>query len=131
MKHGPIALIDDRMPLVALALDNSLYDKIASNIQEAKARGARIIALITEGDDRALPGKIRRRLALWHARPDFLTYDVRDLPSRFAASQRRRGLPIVTWTIMCAEHRQRAEDYADADIFESNAAPKRGVGRQA
>jgi len=55
MKHGPIALIDDRMPLVALALDNPLYDKIASNIQEAKARGARIIALITEGDDRLLP----------------------------------------------------------------------------
>ena len=55
MKHGPIALIDDRMPLVALAVDNPLFDKIASNIQEAKARGARIIALITEGDDRLLP----------------------------------------------------------------------------
>jgi len=55
MKHGPIALIDDRMPLVALAVDNPLFDKIASNIQEAKARGDRIIALITEGDDRLLP----------------------------------------------------------------------------
>jgi glucosamine--fructose-6-phosphate aminotransferase (isomerizing) len=55
MKHGPIALIDDRMPVVALALDNPLFDKIASNIQEAKARGARIIAVITEGDDRLLP----------------------------------------------------------------------------
>ena len=55
MKHGPIALIDDRMPLVALALDNPLFEKIANNIQEAKARGARIIAIITEGDDRLLP----------------------------------------------------------------------------
>ncbi len=55
MKHGPIALIDDRMPLVALALDNPLFEKIASNIQEAKARGARIIAVITEGDDRLIP----------------------------------------------------------------------------
>jgi glucosamine--fructose-6-phosphate aminotransferase (isomerizing) len=55
LKHGPIALIDDRMPVVALALDNPLFDKIASNIQEAKARGARIIAVITEGDDRLLP----------------------------------------------------------------------------
>lgn len=86
---------------------------------------------ITEGDDRALPGKIRRRLALWHARPDFLAYDVRDFPSRFAASQRRRGLPVVAWTILCAEHRQRAEDYADADIFESGAPPERGADKQA
>ena len=55
MKHGPIALIDDRMPLVALALDNPLFEKIANNIHEAKARGARIIAVTTEGDDRLLP----------------------------------------------------------------------------
>ncbi|MGH9321320.1 MAG: glutamine--fructose-6-phosphate transaminase (isomerizing) [Vicinamibacteria bacterium] len=52
MKHGPIALIDERMPVVALALANPLFDKIASNIQEAKARGARILALATEGDTR-------------------------------------------------------------------------------
>ena len=55
MKHGPIALIDDRMPLVALALDNSLFEKMANNIQEAKARGARIIAITTAGDDRLPP----------------------------------------------------------------------------
>ena len=52
MKHGPIALIDERMPVVALALENPLFEKMASNIQEAKARGARILALATEGDDR-------------------------------------------------------------------------------
>ena len=52
MKHGPIALIDERMPVVAIALQNSLFEKMASNIQEAKARGARILALGTEGDDR-------------------------------------------------------------------------------
>ncbi|MEJ2410053.1 MAG: glycerophosphodiester phosphodiesterase family protein [Novosphingobium sp.] len=78
---------------------------------------------ITEGEDRALPGKVRRRLALWHARPDFLAYDVRDLPSRFAAGQRRRGLPIVAWTIAGAEHAERAASYADADIFEGAAKP--------
>ena len=50
MKHGPIALIDERMPVVAIALQNSLFEKMASNIQEAKARGARILALATEGD---------------------------------------------------------------------------------
>jgi glucosamine--fructose-6-phosphate aminotransferase (isomerizing) len=52
MKHGPIALIDERMPVVAIALQNPLFEKMASNIQEAKARGARILAIATEGDDR-------------------------------------------------------------------------------
>jgi glucosamine--fructose-6-phosphate aminotransferase (isomerizing) len=52
MKHGPIALIDERMPVVALAPGNALFEKMANNIQEAKARGARIIALATEGDAR-------------------------------------------------------------------------------
>lgn len=75
----------------------------------------------TEGEDKALPGMIRRRLALWHARPDFLCYDIRDLPGRFPASQRRRGLPLVTWTIASAEHLERAEAHADAAIVEGPA----------
>lgn len=78
---------------------------------------------ITEGEDRALPGRVRRRLALWHARPDFLCYDVRDLPSRFAAAQRRRGLPIVTWTLASAAHAERAAAHADAGIFEGAVRP--------
>jgi glycerophosphoryl diester phosphodiesterase len=77
--------------------------------------------IVSEGEDRALPGKLRRRLALWHARPDFLAYDVRDLPSRFAAAQRRRGLPVATWTVRDAEHDERAEAHADAAIFELHA----------
>lgn len=52
MKHGPIALIDERMPVVVLALSGPLFEKTANNIQEAKARGARIIAFATEGDHR-------------------------------------------------------------------------------
>jgi glucosamine--fructose-6-phosphate aminotransferase (isomerizing) len=52
MKHGPIALIDERMPVVVLALTGLLFEKTANNIQEAKARGARIIAFATEGDRR-------------------------------------------------------------------------------
>lgn len=74
--------------------------------------------VVTEENDKALPGMIRRRLSLWHARPDFLAYDVRDLPSRFAAGQRRRGLPLLTWTVRSPELRERAEDYADAPIAE-------------
>jgi glucosamine--fructose-6-phosphate aminotransferase (isomerizing) len=50
MKHGPIALIDENMPVVVLAGKNGVYDKILANIQEVKARGGIVIALITDGD---------------------------------------------------------------------------------
>ena len=50
MKHGPIALIDENMPVVVLAGKNSVYEKILSNIEEVKARGGIVIALSTEGD---------------------------------------------------------------------------------
>tara|TARA_B110000261_G_scaffold149347_1_gene175902 strand:- start:33 stop:1874 length:1842 start_codon:yes stop_codon:yes gene_type:complete len=50
MKHGPIALIDDDMPIVVIATKKGNYDKVVSNIQEVKARGGRLIAIVTEGD---------------------------------------------------------------------------------
>ncbi|MDO9261845.1 MAG: glutamine--fructose-6-phosphate transaminase (isomerizing), partial [Flavobacteriaceae bacterium] len=50
MKHGPIALIDENMPIVVIATNNGHYDKIVSNIQEIKARKGKIIAIVTEGD---------------------------------------------------------------------------------
>jgi len=50
MKHGPIALIDDKMPIVVIATKKGNYDKVVSNIQEVKARGGRLIAIVTEGD---------------------------------------------------------------------------------
>ncbi len=50
MKHGPIALIDEDMPVVVIALKDHLYDKIISNIEEVKARKGIIIAIVTEGD---------------------------------------------------------------------------------
>ena len=50
MKHGPIALIDDKMPVMVLAGKNGVYDKILANIEEVKARGGVVIAIITEGD---------------------------------------------------------------------------------
>jgi len=50
MKHGPIALIDKDMPSVVIAIKDSVYDKIITNMQEIKARGGRIIAVATEGD---------------------------------------------------------------------------------
>ena len=51
MKHGPIALIDENMPVVFLATKDKGYDKIVSNIQEVKARKGKIIAIVTEGDE--------------------------------------------------------------------------------
>jgi len=50
MKHGPIALIDAEMPIVVIATKKGNYEKVLSNIQEVKARGGRLIAIVTEGD---------------------------------------------------------------------------------
>ena len=52
MKHGPIALIDETMPVVALAPDDAVFEKMVGNVQEAKARGAAVLAVVTEGDER-------------------------------------------------------------------------------
>ncbi|MFT4680903.1 MAG: glucosamine--fructose-6-phosphate aminotransferase (isomerizing) [Granulosicoccus sp.] len=50
MKHGPIALIDEEMPVVVIATNKGHYEKVVSNIQEVKARKGKIIAIVTEGD---------------------------------------------------------------------------------
>jgi glutamine---fructose-6-phosphate transaminase (isomerizing) len=57
MKHGPIALIDENMPVVFIAPHDSVFDKVTSNVQEVKARGGRVIAL-TSRDEPSLEGKI-------------------------------------------------------------------------
>ncbi len=51
MKHGPIALIDNEMPVVTIATHSAIYDKVVSNIQEIKARRGKVIAIINEGDE--------------------------------------------------------------------------------
>jgi len=50
MKHGPIALIDDLMPVVFVAPRDTVYQKVVSNVEEVKARGGKVIAIVTEGD---------------------------------------------------------------------------------
>jgi glucosamine--fructose-6-phosphate aminotransferase (isomerizing) len=52
MKHGPIALIDEAMPVVTIAVRDHVYDKMTSQIEQVKARGGTVIALATEGDER-------------------------------------------------------------------------------
>ena len=52
MKHGPIALIDERMPVVTIAPHDHVFEKMIGNMQEVKARGGSVIALTTRGDDK-------------------------------------------------------------------------------
>ena len=51
MKHGPIALLDEDTPVVCIATDSHVYDKVVSNIQETRARGAQVIAIATDGNE--------------------------------------------------------------------------------
>ena len=74
--------------------------------------------VVTEEHGKNWRGRIARHRNLWIAKPDFLAYDIRDLPSRFAASQRRRGLPIVSWTVRSAEQEKIASLYADEPVYE-------------
>ena len=57
MKHGPIALIDEKMPVVFITPHDSVFDKVVSNVQEVKARGGRVIAITTRDED-SLAGKL-------------------------------------------------------------------------
>lgn len=74
--------------------------------------------LVVTEEGKGWRGPAERRLALLWARPEFLAYDVRDLPSRFAATQRARGLPVFTWTCRSGADRERAAAYADQPIYE-------------
>jgi glucosamine--fructose-6-phosphate aminotransferase (isomerizing) len=51
MKHGPIALLDEQTPVVCIATDSHVYEKVVSNIQETRARGAKVIAIATDGNE--------------------------------------------------------------------------------
>lgn len=55
MKHGPIALIDDKMPVVCIVNESAVYEKMVSNIQEVRARKGRVISIATEGDEKVKP----------------------------------------------------------------------------
>lgn len=80
--------------------------------------------VVTEENARSLVGRWRRHSALWIARPDFLAYDIRDLPSTFAAAQRQRGLPLLSWTVRSAIHRDQVSCHADAAIAEGDGIEK-------
>ncbi|WP_246524791.1 glycerophosphodiester phosphodiesterase family protein [Sphingobium phenoxybenzoativorans] len=102
--RGPVAIMSFN-PLVA-----SWFRREAPHI----VRGL----VVTEEGKQGYRGRIARTLALWKAKPDFLAYDVRDLPSRFPARARQRGLPVLTWTVRNAAAEQVAFAHADESIFE-------------
>jgi len=74
--------------------------------------------VVTEEEAKGLKGRFARHRNLWAAKPEFLAYDIRDFPSSFAANQRKRGLPIVTWTVRTADQEQVASIHADEPVYE-------------
>jgi glycerophosphoryl diester phosphodiesterase len=89
----------------------------------ARHRPERLRGLVvTENGKHGRLGRIKRNLSLWRARPDFLAYDIRDLPSDVAALARFAGTAVYTWTVRTDEDRARAAAHADQIIFEQPAA---------
>lgn len=74
--------------------------------------------VVTEEGKKDWRGAWERHLALWRAKPDFLAYDVRDLPSPFAAAQRARGLPVLSWTVRSDADEATVAAHADSPIHE-------------
>lgn len=64
-------------------------------------------------------GRLKRMIAFFWSKPDFLAYDVRDLPSRFAQARRRHGLKLLTWTCRTEAHLSAAKAHADQIIYEN------------
>lgn len=75
--------------------------------------------VISEQDKRGWRERVRRALALWAAKPDFIACDIRDLPSPLSRRFRQRGLPVLTWTVRTDADRARAALHADQIIFEA------------
>ena len=69
MKHGPIALLDERTPVVCVATDSPVLEKLVSNMQEVRARGAHVIAVATDGDDEIVA---HAEEVLWVPRTDWM-----------------------------------------------------------
>jgi glycerophosphoryl diester phosphodiesterase len=109
------ALIGYRGPVAVMSFNPEIGHWFARNAPEW-LRGL----VVTEAG-RRWRGSLTRRLALWRSAADFLAYDIRDLPSRFAARRRAKGMPVLTWTCRSDEERARAALHADQIIYEVRA----------
>lgn len=85
----------------------------------AKADPARLRGLVVTEKGRKWRGGLARRLALWRSKADFLAYDIRDLPSRFAEARRMNGMKVLTWTVKSFAERAKAAEHADQIIYEN------------
>jgi glycerophosphoryl diester phosphodiesterase len=79
---------------------------------------ARLRGLVVTEERKPWRGVLKRKLSLWRSKADFLAYDIRDLPSRFAEGARRKGLKVTTWTVRTMAERARAAEHADQIIYE-------------
>lgn len=77
--------------------------------------------VVSEEDKPGFRGEMERTCSLWKAKAEFLAYDVRDLPSSFAARARARGLPVLTWTVRSEAQHEVASREADQIIYEKQA----------
>ena len=84
LKHGPIALLDADTPLVAIATAGAVYEKVVSNVAEARARSAPIIAIATEGDDQ-IDHYAARRARTFPRRPEPISPVIAVLPLQLLA----------------------------------------------
>jgi glycerophosphoryl diester phosphodiesterase len=102
----------------------SFNPQVAHWFGENAPRIVRGLVVTEEGEKtktERLKGFARRWACMARAKPDFLAYDVRDLPSRFAGAARARGIPVLTWTVRNAASEQAAFDHADEAIYEKAA----------
>ncbi len=94
MKHGPIALLEDATPVVCVATDSPVREKMISNMQEVRARGARVIAIVTAGND-LLAGQVDVAIPIpaidWMLQPVLAVIPLQLLAYEIA---RRRGLNV-------------------------------------
>jgi glucosamine--fructose-6-phosphate aminotransferase (isomerizing) len=94
MKHGPIALLDESTPVVAVATDSPVLEKIVSNMQEVRARGAHVVAIATEGNQAIgehAESVVRIPQTDWMLQPLLAVIPLQLLAYRIA---RRRGLNV-------------------------------------
>lgn len=104
-------------PLAVMSFDPRIIRWIAEHAP------ALVLGLVMSEEDKSkFKGLMERNLAIKIARPDFLAYDIRSLPSPFAADMRRRGLAILTWTVRNAQQAGIARGHADQIIHEWDGA---------